>query len=122
MSLWRSEAPWAAPTIAVVRRYLGERRRAGRGHYAEPTERHEVACGRSAFSQVEVEVFEVERHWSIDQFVGALYSTSYGSPHLLGDRRAAFEADLRAALADAVPDGVVVNRGAVDVILARRPS
>ena len=54
----------------------------------------------------------------MDTFVGALFSTSYCSPTVLGDRRATFEADLRAALAG-VPE--IVRHLAVDVILARRP-
>ena len=73
-----------------------------------------------AFREVETHVFPVERRWSFDQFVGALYSTSYCSPAVLGDRLPAFEADLRKTLASAVSEGEIVHNIAVDAILARR--
>jgi len=122
ISLWTADTPWARATVEVIRRHLGERRRAGKSFFETPRERHEEVCRRSAFSRVETERVPVERRWTVDEFVGALYSTSYCSPTVLGDAREPFEADLRAALA-AVLDGEesISHRLAVDVILARRP-
>jgi len=120
VSLWHTRAAWAAPVREVIQRYLGSGRRAGRGHFVQPAERHEEVCARSAFPNVETHVFPVERRWSYDQFVGALYSTSYCSPTVLGDRQRAFETELRETLARAVPEGEIVHNIAVDAILARR--
>jgi SAM-dependent methyltransferase len=121
ISLWNTEATWARAAIDVIRRHLGGRRRAGKAVFEEPEERHEEVCRRSAFSRVKVHRIPVERRWTVDEFVGALYSTSYCSPVVLGDRRAAFEADLRATLAQVVPEEEpIVNRLEVDVIFARR--
>ena len=55
-----------------------------------------------------------QRHWSAEQILGYLYSTSYCSRQLLADRAPAFERDLRATLttlnpADRFDDAVTLE-------------
>jgi SAM-dependent methyltransferase len=57
----------------------------------------------------------------IDHVIGRLLSLSSTSPHKLGDRREAFEAELRAALAPmAGPDGLYEQIVETTALLARR--
>lgn len=93
---------------ALVRRYLGATRRAGRGTLPRGTPGDEGAIYRAAgFSgprRIEVPGTVVTR--TADDVVASVYSLSSAAPHLFGDRRAAFEAELRRLLLEASPDGV----------------
>ncbi len=54
----------------------------------------------------------------IDGVLGWLYSTSYASLHVLGDKREAFERDLREALLFINPDGWFEEEVKVEGIFA----
>ncbi|HYI16724.1 MAG TPA: hypothetical protein VEX37_15100, partial [Thermomicrobiales bacterium] len=54
---------------------------------------------RSPFSRFEMQRIAYTRQLDIDGVVGYLYSMSFASPPVLGDRRAGFERDLRETLA-----------------------
>lgn len=82
----------------VIRRWLGETRRAGTGTYVAPAERHEVVIARSSFRNIEHHNFVVVHRRTTDEILGGLYSTSFASPYVLGSKREAFEADLCAEL------------------------
>ncbi len=58
--------------------------------------------------------------WSIDQIVGYLYSTSYASKSVLGERAAAFEQDVRESLLRLRPDGQFEKLVEYTVVLAER--
>jgi SAM-dependent methyltransferase len=92
----------------LVRRYLGPVRRAGHGVLAGGTPGREDEVYRAAGfigpRRLTLPGPVVDR--SADQVVAAVFSLSGSAPHLFGDRRAAFEADLRAVLRAAAPDGV----------------
>jgi hypothetical protein len=64
----------------------------------QPNVRYEESLAGSAFSDVVELRVEVERTWTVDQLIGLAYSTSYGAPHRVGDRREEFERELRARL------------------------
>ena len=64
----------------------------------QPNVRYEESLAGSAFSDVLELQVEVERTWTVDELIGLAYSTSYGAPHRVGDRRDEFEAALRARL------------------------
>lgn len=76
----------------------------------------------SAFSRVERMTGSVPRVWSADQVLGQLLSTSYFNPARLGDRREAFEADLRARLARAGADDVFEEELGFLALVAIRPA
>ena len=99
---------------ALVRQFLGTRRRAGRGHRtgivvgeAEPGQdeaRIYRAVGFVRPTRIEVPGQVVVR--STDQVVASVFSLSYAAPHLFGDRAPRFEQGLRTLLADVSPDGM----------------
>jgi SAM-dependent methyltransferase len=110
---------------ALIRRYLGRRRRAGQGFGSDPPDRYEDALARTRFGAPR-SVFAAGRPdivRDIDSVVAGCFSTSYAAPHLFGDRRAAFEADLRALLAACSPNGLFWDwPGDTEIVIARKPT
>jgi SAM-dependent methyltransferase len=92
----------------LVERYLGPIARNRKGLlWADKANREEEvwrAAGFSDLHRIEVSGDIVER--TSDQIVAAMFSLSTSTPHLFGERRAAFEADLRRLLHDANPSGI----------------
>jgi len=103
---------------AVIQRWLGEDRRAGSGTYMEPPERHEVIIARSPFAGLETDYLDDHRTYDIDQIIGHLYSTSFCSPALLGEKREPFERDVRRTLHAINPDGQFSEDVSVEAFLA----
>ena len=94
-----SSAPWRDLIWVVIRRWLGEERRAGVDRvYAHPKEEHALILKRSPFRDYETVVIPVTRTSTLDELVGGLFSASYCSPPVLGDLKDGFEADLRKEL------------------------
>lgn len=103
----------------MVRRWLGEERRAGNSTYSHPSLRHEAVVAASPFVRVERHqspAYEISR--SVEAVIGYLYSTSYASRRLFGDNAGRFEADLRQTLLAIEPDGRFTQRLAVAVVAA----
>ncbi|MGO9605984.1 MAG: class I SAM-dependent methyltransferase [Candidatus Binataceae bacterium] len=98
---------WRAVINEVIARYLGPERRAGQGTYSHPKDRHEPAIRRSRFRGFTEYRELFDPTWTIDSIIGNLYSMSFCSRRLLGDRVGDFERDLRAALLAAEPSGVL---------------
>jgi SAM-dependent methyltransferase len=90
-SLDQSEA--LSSVLEIARELLGER-----PPMLAPGIRYEQALADSPFSDVEELWAMVERTWTVDQLIGFAYSTSFASPHRVGDRRGEFESTLRARL------------------------
>jgi SAM-dependent methyltransferase len=99
---------------ALIATYLGPRRRAGRGHRPldrlSEEDRHRTeaamftAAGWSGPTSHVVPGWTVDR--TADEVVASVFSLSYATPHLFGDRLADFERELRAMLRRASPDGL----------------
>lgn len=117
---WEQPGAWQAATTEVIRRWLGEQRRAGSGAYTQISEHHDAVIARSAFSRIETYRLEQQLTWDIERIIGYLYSTSYCSPAVLGDKREPFERDLRATLHELNPDGVFTEDVVLEAILAWR--
>ena len=91
---------------AVVRRYLGPKRRAGSGFFQKPEERYEDLLDVSAFGHhCTISLPGSPTTRTIDEVVGFLYSTSYASRRLFGDEIESFESDLREELLAVSPTG-----------------
>ncbi|MEU6479347.1 class I SAM-dependent methyltransferase [Streptomyces sp. NPDC047017] len=94
---------------ALVRRYLGPVRRAGRGTLPHGTPGGEEAvlarAGFADFSRYVVPAGQLVQR-STDDVVAWVFSRSDTAPHLFGDRTADFERDLRALLRQASGDGL----------------
>ncbi|WP_410589985.1 class I SAM-dependent methyltransferase [Amycolatopsis sp. lyj-23] len=87
----------------LVQEYLGPVRRAGRGTLPGGTVGGEAAIYRAAGfhgpRRFEVPGRDVSR--TVDEVVAGVFSLSSSAPHLFGERRAEFEAELRRRLAPA---------------------
>ncbi|WP_435363364.1 class I SAM-dependent methyltransferase [Haloarchaeobius sp. DYHT-AS-18] len=71
------------------------------------------------FTDVETETVAYERKWDEDGVVGYVFSLSFCSPARFGDRKDAFEADLREYL-QGLDGETFVQHGEVEVISGRR--
>jgi SAM-dependent methyltransferase len=93
---------------ALVRSYLGPERRAGRGlrHVRTPADEENAlrGAGFTGSTRIELATARVVTR-GIDDVVAATFSLSGSTPHLFGADVWRFEADLRAILRDAAPDG-----------------
>lgn len=96
-NVWDVTCGWHEVAVTTLKRWLGEHRRAGSGTYTV-AKKHEDYLEPAGF-QLECRDYRVEHVWTADSIVGFLYSTSFASPAVLGERREGFEADLRAGLA-----------------------
>ncbi|MFN8558632.1 MAG: class I SAM-dependent methyltransferase [Dehalococcoidia bacterium] len=110
---------------ALQRRYLGPVRRAGQGVllYGTPSGEDAVvtAAGFGPIEVVRVEGRQILVR-TIDDLVAGEFSNSASAPHLFGGRLAAFEADLRALLADASPSGLFAEQSSdAEVRMWRKP-
>lgn len=116
--VWLSRKPWDT-VDTILRRHL-----AGVPRSPSPTGRHDPfpeILRRSAFSRVELLTLEYEAvvHPSIDAALGYRYSLGNALVDL-GERRAAFEADVRDALADA-DTSPLAFRLVDSALIGRRP-
>jgi len=99
--------PWRVAINDVVRKYVGDRRLPWDPMEHQPEDLHQTYINGSRFTDLTSynESFDVT--WTIDSMIGNLYSMSFCSRRLLGDRVEAFERDLRAAILAVEPSGVL---------------
>lgn len=81
----------------------------------------EDRLAKSPFSRVETSTWERSTRYSVDQVVGLQFSRACSGPALSGDRKDAFEAELRRALLDHDPGGTYVRTVTVAATVATRP-
>src|SRR5205823_11393529 len=116
--VWLDRPPWN--TVAeIARRHL-----AGVPEGPSPAGRHDPfpeILARSAFSRIELLTYEYDAvvHPSIEAAIGFQYSLGNLLARL-GERRAAFEADVRGALADADTSPLTV-RFVDSALIGQRP-
>ncbi|MFC7398810.1 class I SAM-dependent methyltransferase [Chelatococcus sp. GCM10030263] len=111
---------WRAVIEALVETYAPDAIRDRRRRRTEA--RHETVLAASAFSRLEHYGIVVSRTVDIDAVVGRTLSMSGTSPAVLGDRREAFEAELRRALAALSPTGTFQELVETKALIARRPA
>ncbi len=107
---------------ALVRRYLGEDRRAGGGVYRDPGP-PDVPFVGSRFQPVErhLAITRHRRSRTPDDILGFLFSTSWAARRLFGDRVEDFERDVRTLLAERSPSGEFPYVSSdVEVLIFRR--
>jgi SAM-dependent methyltransferase len=119
-TLWDGDAPWQQAVKDAIRRWLGERRRAGGGQYTVQHQPWEEMFPASVFGGYELFHRSITREWTVDGILGYLYSTSFASLYVLGDRQPAFEADLRASLLALHPDNSFPEQVTLDAFMMFR--
>lgn len=117
-SFWNSPEPWTLAVIDLVRKWLGDERRAGDGVFPSH-KRFEETVARSPFQRVKQGGLLFNHLWGVDEVIGHLYSTSYCHREWLGDRAQAFEEELRAVLQEQTQRaGTLSQEIALDYIFA----
>lgn len=96
-SIWSGTADWLPLVRTVIKRWLGEKRRAGSGEFPDAIDPHELVLINAGYRLDEIK-YQHSQTWSLDELIGNLYSTSFASPAVLGENKNAFEADLRKTL------------------------
>ncbi len=96
-STWNGQEPWQEIAREVLTNWLGPRKAGKKGSFIEPSEPHEVVLAKAGCHVTET-VFEEPQCWSLEEFIGYLYSTSFASHEVIGDRALAFEEDMRRRL------------------------
>jgi hypothetical protein len=112
----REEPDWVHAIAQIRARYLGVQRRAGTGIYS-----HRDVLARSPFCAVDMLTWSWSRQLTVEEVTGLQLSYSFSTPALLGDRTPAFTRDVRAAVLDLYPAGVVSEPFRVEVLIAARP-
>lgn len=120
-NLWSGERPWQEVAKAIIQRWLGEERRAGSGNYRQPHDPFEAIIARSPFAGLETYHLPRRRTLDVEQIVGLVYSTSFCSPDILGERRAGFERDLREGLYALDRTGSFIDDITIGAYLTRKP-
>jgi ubiquinone/menaquinone biosynthesis C-methylase UbiE len=112
------DTDWKVIISDTVRSWMGDVRKAGtKGTYIHPTKRFETVLAESQFHGLESYEFKTKRTWTMDSIMGYLYSTSSTSIPVLGDKKEAFEADLRTRLAALEPSGLFKEDAITEVIV-----
>jgi len=96
-SIWSGTADWLPLVQTVIKKWLGEKRRAGSGEFPDAIDPHELVLTNAGYRLDEIK-HQHSQIWTLDALIGNLYSTSFASPVVLGDKQPAFESDLRRTL------------------------
>ncbi|GAA6624023.1 class I SAM-dependent methyltransferase [Scytonema sp. NUACC26] len=118
---WNSNHPWKTTAISVVKRWLGEQRRTGQGGKGvwKPIEvSHEEILEKSPFPRQAKYEIKYEKSWTVDSYLGYLYSTAFCLPSFVGNNRENFETDLRSSLLAVEPSGKFTEELPITVIAA----
>jgi len=114
-----------AEITALVEKYLGSARRAGKGTPPARSHRFEDVLIRTRFGPPH-SVFlpgvpDLLR--DSESVLAGYFSFSWAAPHLFGDRAEAFAEELRALLASRAPDGVFWDwPGDTEIVLSHKPA
>lgn len=112
--------PWQQAIQDVQRRFLPPDHQYGGLPAAATVRTHEQVLASSAFRQVNRQVYEFTRLWTVEQVIGYLYSTSLPLRRLLGDRQTAFEDAVTTTLLSIEPSGHFIEPVALEVLTATR--
>ncbi|MFB6557708.1 MULTISPECIES: class I SAM-dependent methyltransferase [unclassified Streptomyces] len=98
----------------------------GAGPSDEPVDTEEVRdaedhLAKSAFARVETTTWERSTRWTVDQVIGLQFSRACSNPALFGERKDAFESELRHALLEHYPSGTCTRTVTVAATVATRP-
>jgi SAM-dependent methyltransferase len=111
-----SEQPdWMHAIDRIRARYLGDQPRAGTGIY-----NHGDVLANSAFCSVDTLTWSWSRQLTVEEVTGLQLSYSFSTPALLGDNAPAFSRDVRAAVLELHPAGVVTEPFRVEMLIAAR--
>ncbi len=117
-----TQREWWHPLLVKLReKHLGAADLAGPATpYVQPEVGHEAVVRASPFRRVAVLRADYQRTYTLDELIGLQSTFAYSSPTTLGQKREAFENDLRTALSIAQPEGLFTTTLQAAVIVGRR--
>jgi ubiquinone/menaquinone biosynthesis C-methylase UbiE len=121
--IWHSTVPWKLAVLAVVKKWVGEKRRAGSGLIDNLDETYSdlpELLQKTGFTAPIIHKIIIEKTWTIDSWLGYLYSTAFCRPAYLGNNLSEFEQDIRDTLLTISPSGEFTEQIPVDVYLASK--
>lgn len=98
---------WRAAVVRVVKQYIGDRPTPWDQPSPAPDELHETFLRRSRFTNFLQHEENFEPEWTVESVIGNLYSMSFCTRKILGDRTEAFERDVRSAILAVEPSGIL---------------
>ncbi|MCB5906164.1 class I SAM-dependent methyltransferase [Streptomyces pinistramenti] len=119
-SMQPPDTEWARIVADVRDRYLIPSCCGDNGTYREQEESHREILLRSPFPCVTAERWTYHVDHTLDELVGLQFSHSSFTPARLGDRKDAFEQDLRTALGDFNPSGHFGQTICAEALIATR--
>lgn len=120
-NIFEATEGWAYEIRKVLQKVLGEQRRAGSTTYQGHALTFEEALTQSTFNRVEIFEMDETRYLTAAEIIGFLYSTSYASKAVLGDKQAEFEREVRQTLQKLNPADRFADHVNTGAFLARRP-
>lgn len=112
--------PWQQAIQDIQRSFLPTHHKLVPPSTIDDRQTHEQTLASSPFSQVNRQVYEFLRPWTIERVIGYLYSTSLPLRQLLGDRQSAFEEAISTTLLAIDPSGHFTESVTLEVLIARR--
>ena len=97
-SVWKGKEDWQLRAVEVIARWMKPRRTDGMQASTRRSLSDVQVLREAGFVDIENFRFAVPHTWSLDSFIGYLYSTSVVSRRVLGEKVDDFEADLRQTL------------------------
>jgi SAM-dependent methyltransferase len=119
--IWNGKQAWEKAAVATIKKWLGPERRAGSGVFQQGP-LHQEVLKKSRFQEIKSTDVIAEYDWTVDDILGYLYSTSFSSKRVLGERAAGFENDLRQALMPLSKKGIFRERIEYSIISAKKTS
>ena len=116
----RGNDAWKDVVLETIKKYLGEKRRAGKGYFNETKDRYEDVLARSRFTALETFQDKYVQKWDVDSIMGFLYSTSYAARRLFSGRIKEFENELRENLLRLDKTGRFTETAVLEAIIGRK--
>jgi len=122
-SIWGGGSDWEQTVVQVVRRWMGQDRRAGTGTFDTSIQgniRFEDALSDAGFDVFDSGAIEAKYTVDLKFILGHLYTTSYCNRDLLGDRVEEFEEDMAQELQHLSVSGTYPWSPGASYIFARK--
>jgi SAM-dependent methyltransferase len=97
-SFWEANSDWKKAIRSIIQSFLGEQRRAGSGVFSHHDRPYSEIMKESPFHNVDEITIPIWRTWNAESILGYLYSTTFASRSLFGERINEFENAIRNAV------------------------
>ncbi|TSC68151.1 MAG: methyltransferase type 12 [Parcubacteria group bacterium Gr01-1014_56] len=115
--------PWLKAAKTVVQKYLGPERKAGItsfDSYRASQKTSAESIQESPFQNYEKRPYPYRLERNIDEVMGLLYSSSYATKRLFGEKVEEFEREVRTELSKLEPSGRFIEERRVNAYFARK--